>query len=314
MPSPRNMPPRTYSTPGAFKKALEARLHERSLKKGESFDRTRMLLIFDRFLARITHQFVDTVTLKGGLALELRLTRARTTQDVDLRMLGSADDLLSRLQTAGRLELADYLSFEVVEHPEHPGMQGTVYDGFRFRAHCFLADKQYGNPFGIDIGFGDPMFNRPDDITAPDLLDFIGAPPPRVQVYPPETHLAEKLHAYTIPRSAPNSRVKDLPDMALLAQVRSYQADHLRAALGHTFDFRATHPIPTSLPDPPEAWSERYARLARNDALPWTSLAQVTDAARRFLDPVLASTAPLVWSPSDWTWTDPSSPAENTNS
>jgi hypothetical protein len=36
--------------------------------------------------------------LKGGLVLELRLERARTTKDVDLRMVGSPDDILAKLR------------------------------------------------------------------------------------------------------------------------------------------------------------------------------------------------------------------------
>ena len=43
--------------------------------------------MFDRFLARIAVVLGDAATLKGGLVLELRLERARTTKDVDLRMM-----------------------------------------------------------------------------------------------------------------------------------------------------------------------------------------------------------------------------------
>jgi hypothetical protein len=63
----------------------------------------------------------------------------------------------------------------------------------RFPAECRLAGKQYGQPFGVDITFGDPMF---------------------------ETHTAEKPHAYTMPRARLHTRVKDLPDIALLATLQ----------------------------------------------------------------------------------------------
>ncbi len=242
------------------------------------------------------------MVLKGGLALELRLTRARTTNDVDLRMTGSADQLLPRLQAAGHADLGDFLRFEIAIDTDHPEIRDAVYEGHRFKAACLLADKQY-SAFGIDISFADPMFTAPDEIAAPDRLDFIAVPPPRMRVYPPETHLAEKLHAYTLPRDRPNARVKDLPDLALLGQVRRYRADDLRAAFATTFAFRSTHPVPTALPPPPAAWTEPYARIARNDALPWTSITEVTAAARRFLDPVLTRSDPLVWSPTDWSWT-----------
>jgi hypothetical protein len=74
--------PRTYDTPGAFKSALEDRL-EAASTSGVDFARRRQLLVFDRFLARMAVAFGDAVMLKGGLVLELRLERARTTKDVD---------------------------------------------------------------------------------------------------------------------------------------------------------------------------------------------------------------------------------------
>lgn len=80
---------------------------------GADFARRRQLFVFDRFLARIVATVGDSATLKGGLVLELRLKRARTTKDVDRRMVGSPDDLLAKLQQAGRLDLGDFMSFEI---------------------------------------------------------------------------------------------------------------------------------------------------------------------------------------------------------
>jgi nucleotidyltransferase AbiEii toxin of type IV toxin-antitoxin system len=59
----------------------------------------------------------DTATLKGGLVLELRLERARTTKDVDLRMVGSQDDVLAKLQAAGRKDLADWTCWRSLTSP-----------------------------------------------------------------------------------------------------------------------------------------------------------------------------------------------------
>ena len=55
------------------------------------------MLVFERFLARIVTIFGDAATLKGGLALELRIKEARATKDVDLRVMGSAQELLAKL-------------------------------------------------------------------------------------------------------------------------------------------------------------------------------------------------------------------------
>ena len=293
----------TYPSPESFKQALEQRLRT-SAKTGAEFARKRQLLVFDRFLARVVAVLGDTTMLKGGLALELRLERARTTKDVDLRMVGSPDDILAKLQEAARRDLADFMTFEVGPDEEHPEIQneGMQYDGLRFRAECKLAGKLYGQPFGVDVAFGDPIFGEPEVIVAKDVLAFAGISPPTLRLYPIETHIAEKLHAYTMPRRRPNSRVKDLPDIVLLATAQALDAKRLRAALDQTFTFRKTHPLPAVLPDPLSAWATPYAAMAREEQLAWPTLDDVTTAAKAFLDPVLAGDLDATWVPHTWAW------------
>lgn len=161
------MPPRSYASPETFKQALEQRLKSSS-KSGAEFARRRQLLVFARFLARIVATVGDAATLKGGLVLELRLDRARTTKDVDLRMLGSSGELLAKLQQAGRLDLGDFMAFEIVPDADHPEIRNDAvqYDGLRFRAECKLAGKVYGQPFGVDVAFSDPIIGPPDVVVA----------------------------------------------------------------------------------------------------------------------------------------------------
>lgn len=297
------MTPRTYASPEAFKQALEERLRS-SAKTGAEFARKRQLLVFDRFLARIVAVLGDAATLKGGLALELRLERARTTKDIDLRMVGSQEGVLGKLQEAGRKNLGDFMAFEVSPDDDHPEIQndGMQYDGLRFRAECKLAGKLYGQPFGVDVAFGDPILGEPEVVVAEDVLAFAGIAPPTLRLYPIETHIAEKLHAYTMPRARPNSRVKDLPDLALLASAQELDAVLLHEALEQTFAFRKTHPLPASLPVPADTWRTPYQAMAREDQLAWATLEEVTKAAQSFLDPVLAGPLDATWDPSKWTW------------
>ena len=169
---------RTYSSPEAFKQALEQRLRT-STKTGAAFARKRQLLVFDRFLARMVAVLGEAVTLKGGLVLELRLERARTTKDVDLHMVGSPDGVLAKLQQTARHDLGDFMTFEVGPDYDHPEIQndGMQYDGLRFRAQCTLAGKLYGQPFGVDVAFGDPMLGEPEVKVAEDVLAFAGIDP-----------------------------------------------------------------------------------------------------------------------------------------
>jgi Nucleotidyl transferase AbiEii toxin, Type IV TA system len=293
---------KAYTSPQAFKQGLEQRLRTASAT-GADFARRRQLLVFDRFLARTVAVFGDAVLLKGGLVLELRLERARATKDVDLRLTGSPDTALGKLQQAGRQDLGDFMTFEVRRDAEQPKIQndGMQYEGLRFRAECRLAGRLYGQPFGVDIAFGDPLVGEPETLAAEDVLAFAGVPPPVLRLYPLETHIAEKLHAYTMPRARPNTRVKDLPDIALLASVKPLDAQRLRSALASTFGFRATHPLPALMPDPSPSWITPYAEIARENALVWATLEQVADAARAFLNPVLAGQSGT-WSPDIWKW------------
>lgn len=167
---------------------------------------------------------------------------------------------------------------------------------------CKLAGKPYGHPFGVDIGFGDPILGEPEVVVAHDSLAFAGIEPPALRLYPIESHIAEKLHAYTLPRSRPNSRVKDLPDLALLATARPIDAAQLRAGLEQTFSFRKTHPLPASVPQPPATWAAPYTAMAKEAELAWATLDEVTRAVQTFLDPVLNGSAARTWSPQSWTW------------
>lgn len=292
-----------YRNAAAFKQALEQRLRTSS-KSGTDFARRRQLVIFDRFLARVAHAFGEAVTLKGGLALELRLDRARTTIDVDLRMMGPPDGLLDRLRAAAMRDLGDFMVFTVRRDDRHPDIQndGLQYDGQRFRVECTVAGKVYGRPFGVDVAFGDPVLGEPDVRIADDTLAFAGIAPPAIRVYPIETHIAEKLHAYTMPRTRPNTRVKDLADLALLASAGPLEAQQIRAALEQTFAFRQTHPLPERLPPPPENWAAPYSAIALEDELRWRSLPELFEAVGAFLNPVLSGPSDAQWEPQGWQW------------
>lgn len=101
------------------------------------------MLVFERFLARMQQLAGDAVVVKGGLVLETRLGRARTTKDVDLRMMGTQAELLDRLQAAGRLDLGDFMRFEVQRDRQRSEIrgEGMKYAGHRFADECRLAGK-----------------------------------------------------------------------------------------------------------------------------------------------------------------------------
>jgi hypothetical protein len=103
-----------------------------------------------------------------------------------------------------------------------------------------------------------------------------------------EQQFAEKLHAYTLPRSAANSRVKDLVDLALLSASGDLARERVAEAVRLTFEQRKTHALPSVLQAPPPEWRARFQALAEECALPGDMDAAFA-GVRSFLEAVLAS-------------------------
>ena len=293
-------------TPAAFRASVEARLKkEVGPGRGADLNRRRVLMVMERFVARLTAVLPESALLKGGLALELRLDAARTTKDVDVRLLGDRSGLEARLRAVEDLrpDPEDFLVFAIAEDPVHPTLtgDGIKYDGYRFKVKATLAGKPYA-AFGLDVAFGDPVHGEPEILEGSSFFDRYGIAPLRVRAYPPASHLAEKLHAYTLPRDRVNTRLKDLVDMPLIGQaLEGCVAESVRQAIDLTFRFRGSHPVPASLPPPPRQWLGPYTRLRDVEQLPWADVDELHRVAGSLLDPVLAG-LDGTWSATEGTW------------
>ena len=239
-----------YQTGGAFRRALEQRLRDQSLTTGVPLVRLRKMVSFDRFLARLFQLAPQAWVVKGGLAIQLRLgERARTTKDIDLLALVDIDQVRSMLQKAGRLDLGDYFHFTVAEPPD--GLARTV-GGVRYPVHSLLDGRTFDG-FHLDVGTMDPMLDPVEYKEMPDLLAFADIPPATVSCFPVTQQIAEKFHAYTRPhRLGEGSRIKDLVDIILLSQSSAVSSERLYRALRATFEHAGTHPLPDSVPLPPQ--------------------------------------------------------------
>jgi hypothetical protein len=155
------------------------------------------------------------------------------------------------------------------------------------------------------ISLGDALVGKPDVLQGSDLLAFANIPPVWFPVYPVAQHLAEKLHAYTLPRGQPNTRVKDLVDMVAMAAIDQIDADALARSVEATFSARGTQAVPSSLPDPPSGWQRQYARLAGDSpTAPTRDLAEAMQLVRSLWDPLLRSeVAVRTWHPGTHLWT-----------
>ena len=293
-------------SPQQFRTSVDSRLAGVATTTGRTINRTRNLLVMERFLIHMVAVAPEAFILKGGLALELRLSRARTTADVDMLAPGAADDAEGVLARAGahRPDPDDHLNFRVEPNRERPTIdgEGVRYQGRRFRLTPTLAGRPFGDPFGVDMAVADAVVGAAEVVEGSDFFVRYGMAPLRVPVYPLPTHLAEKLHALTLPRTAVNTRLKDLVDIALLSELEGHDAQLVRRAIERTFAFRDSHPVPEGLPDPPPEWEAPDARMHGEERLTGATLNDVMRAARAFHDPVLAGAAGR-WAASSRSWT-----------
>ncbi len=103
---------------------------------------------------------------------------------------------------------------------------------------------------------------------------------------PREQQFAEKLHAYTLPRSTANSRVKDLVDLALLVEAGGLATERIQEAVRLTFQRRGRHVLPSVLLPPPADWKRRFEALAEECRL-LRAMDAVFDRVRAYVEAVL---------------------------
>jgi hypothetical protein len=258
------IPERKYASGAALRTALEERLKRVSREEGIDLQRLRRQVAFDRVLARLFGGPNTNWVLKGGYAMELRFRTARTTKDLDLTVrfvpAGRDDVLLKQLQDVGAVDSGDFFTFRIGE--AMMDLDGAPYGGARYPVESVMGGRTFVK-FHLDVGIGDVVLDPLEQARMRDWLGFAGISPPAVPMIQREQQFAEKLHAYTLPRTAAaNSRVRDLADMVLLIQSRTLESSRVTRALHATFDARATHSVPKALDPPPEEWSAPFARLA----------------------------------------------------
>ena len=182
-------------------------------------------MAFDRLLARLFSSDEQGFFLKGGYAMELRLKTARATKDIDLTCLKRMQDqkkllsamILDELRMLAQRDLGDFFSYRIGE--PQSDLNNAPYGGARYPVTALLDGKVFVR-FQLDVG-ADAIVTQTETLQGADWLSFCGIPSPVFTMISVEQQFAEKLHAYTLPRlERPNTRVKDLVDMVLLAKMR----------------------------------------------------------------------------------------------
>lgn len=284
--------PRTYSTAGAFRRALEERLKTASVADRIDLNRLRRQVSFDRLLARLFREDSVPWALKGGYALELRFKAARSTVDIDLTLQrpvevaseGTSEAVREMLQDAASVHLSDW--FEFVIGPPSMDLTAAPYGGARYPVEARMDERVFAR-FHLDAGIGDVVMKPLEAIVCRDWLGFAGIEAPRIQMIAREQQFAEKIHAYTLPRNSQNSRVKDLVDLTLLIGFGGLDQQRIFDALGLTFERRGTHDLPLELASPPTDWQIPFRALAAECGLS-TDIAAVFEGVRSYFREVTA--------------------------
>jgi Nucleotidyl transferase AbiEii toxin, Type IV TA system len=290
-----------YDDASAFRQALEQRLKDRAGEDGARLVRDRKRVAFDRLLARLLAVANKQWLLKGGFALDLRLTaRARSTKDIDIEWRASEEELLDALLDAASHDAGDFFAFAV----ERAGVPEDQLGGsHRFRITASLAGRPF-ETFLLDVGFRADDGLTVESLRTEDLLGFAGIEPIEVDAVPLELQVAEKLHAYTrtYEGGRTSTRPKDLIDLALISELSQLDAAALRSEIKTIFALRDTHSAPKALPPPPAEWAMPFRRLAKEVGVPEELAAGHRDAAA-LLDPILdREITNGRWSPTQRHW------------
>jgi hypothetical protein len=291
-----------YGTAAAFRRALDDRLKAQSEQTGLALARLRKRAAFELFLRRLVVVAPDRWVLKGALALDFRFkATSRPTKDMDLGRADDEDAAIEDFTAAQEIVLDDFFSFAVRRTDDLD--DAGDFRAIRFHVTAELAGRVF-DQFVVDLGFVDSISTEPEEIETSDLLSFAGIEPVRVPALPLPQHIAEKVHAYTRnygESGRPSTRPKDLVDILLIASYERVDAAALREALETTFSERRQQPLPATLPPPPVAWREPYARLASEVSVE-ADLERAYALAAEFIDPILAGGVHGTWDTRRGAW------------
>jgi predicted nucleotidyltransferase component of viral defense system len=231
--------------------SVQQRLVNLSREQNEDPNHILTRYAIERFLYRLSRSgLANHFVLKGAMLFSMWTGRKyRPTKDVDFS--GFGEDLEQRLesfiQQICRTQVEpDGLEFDADSIQVQEIREDQEYQGQRVNLTVFLGNARIG--LQIDVGFGDAITPRIEEIRYPTILDF---PAALIRACPRETVVAEKLQAM-VSLGMVNSRMKDFYDLLIMAKEFSFDGSTLVQAIEATFDRRRTSiplEVPTALSD-----------------------------------------------------------------
>jgi hypothetical protein len=295
------MSPDRGSTPAGRRASLLARMNGEAHRAGVQARQIHLVVAIDRFLARLLDALPrGSWVVKGGYANQLRRPDgARFTEDLDLKIEAAIEEAPGLLAAGFAVDLGDDFGYEAAAAAAP--LRGPPGGGLRFVVVVRVAGSLLVQ-FKVDVSAADVIVSDLEVHLSDPVLERLGFVRARYPVYPIAQHVAEKLHALTLPRDVENTRARDLVDLAWFAQNFSFGSNALIDACVATFEHRATHAWPPTVPKPPTDWRRPYERwraeLDLSDATPEDAAASVT----AFLGPVIRGIRGKHWEPETRSW------------
>lgn len=263
--------------------------------------RVHLIVSIDRLLQRLlaTTEW-GTWVLKGGYANQIRHPDgARFTEDVDLNIDADIERATDMVASAAALDLDDPFSFEIAAPLRL--LVGPPGGGLRYVVVTRLVGQELVR-FKVDVSSQDAVVGALEKHRSDPIVERLGLARATFPVYPIAQQFAVKIHAYTRPRDAENTRAKDLADMVWFTTRHTFRSKALIEAGLATFGRRGEHPWPPIPASPPAAWARQYAALCREMDLDPTTADDAYEVLMTFLAPVLAGDRTQRWSPTTCTW------------
>lgn len=259
--------------------SIRRKLLNLSRERGEDFQLVLTHYGLERFLYRLGRsEYFNSFVLKGAMLFAVWTEKVhRSTKDLDLLGYGedSGERLKSLFQQLGQVEVEpDGLEFDQASVRVEEIRENQEYRGQRVKLSASLERARIH--LQIDISFGDVITPEAEVIKYPTLLEQL--PAPRIQAYPRDTMVAEKLQAIVF-FGMINSRMKDFYDLWIISRQFPFEGGLLVDAIKATFKRRGT-----SIPDgTPIGLSEEFASDESSEKQ-WKAFLNRTDMKDDSLD------------------------------
>ena len=272
--------------------SIRQKLYNIAKREGRSLDQIVLLYMQERLIYRLSiTKYVEHFILKGGLFLyNVVGIKERPTKDMDFlakRICNQDEQIHEAFVRIASKPCDDGLVFEPGAVKVETIAKDTEYKGKRITIPCSL-DVMRKNLI-IDLGFGDVIIPRPQEMSYPVLIN--ENPEPNLYCYSMESVIAEKFHAM-VKLAYLNSRLKDFYDIYNLVRAYDFEGRVVQEAIEETFSKRKT-PIKGELKvfedafqtdqDKLAQWNAFLRRIGRADEL---GLQEVLIWLEQFLVPI----------------------------